>query len=134
MTFDELMEKYMPLIERAAAAHENSPGTANLALAPLVLALKGDLQNALQGEDLDKGALMAANELVSRFLLPEGSGAGFEGQFGGFSEADALNPIDATIEAPVLVVEFLQPGFNTVVSQKNGKLVYKQLDANGKVE
>lgn len=127
MTFDELMGKYLPLIERAVAV-QDSPSSYEIALAALAIALRGDLQGALEGENLDKGAMMAAKELVSRFTLPEGSGAGFEGSFGSYSEADTLNPIDATIEAPVLVVEVRQPGNSTLVLQKDGKLVYKELE------
>lgn len=127
MTFDELMDKYLPLIERAASVQDNATSF-DLALAALALSVRGDLQGALEGENLDKGAMMAAKELVSRFTLPEGSGAGFEGSFGSYSEVETLNPIDATIEAPVLVVEVRQPGTNTLVTQKGGKLVYRELE------
>lgn len=130
MTFDELMVKYLPLIE---AASVDDLGPALLELKPetdtrfkrLVVALEGDLANDLEGPNLRKGALMAAKELVNRFQLPEGNGAAWEGGFGSYSEADNLNPIDATIEAPVLVVSFGEPPPGTKILQtKTGELKF----------
>jgi hypothetical protein len=109
MTFDELMEKYLPLIEEAAA----DQATGDRGFDHLVAAVKEDLRPFLSDavpvvsekeiamSDLEKGARMAAKELLSRFTFPEGGGAAHEGQLGGsWSEADSLDPAQAEEPAP----------------------------------
>jgi hypothetical protein len=111
MTFDELMDKYLPLIENASV---DDLGQALLELKPeddtrfkrLVVALEQDLAGSLEGPNLRKGAIMAAKELINRLQFPEGGGATGEGAFAGpcYSEVDGLDPNEAAEPAPPPVV------------------------------
>jgi len=114
MTFDELMVKYQPLID---AASVDDLGPALIELKPdtdtrfkrLVVALEEDLAGVLEGPSLRKGAVMAAKELISMRLYPEGHGATLEGAIRGssYSEVDGLDPAEAAEPAPPPVfVEF----------------------------
>lgn len=114
MTFDELMDKYQPLIH--AAAYYDDLGPVNMELDPnavsegsfyrLVTSLEKDLSGSLEGANLRKGAVMAAKELISMHLHPEGGGAAGEGAFAGpcYSEVDGLDPNEAAEPAPPPVV------------------------------
>ena len=114
MTFDELMEKYQPLIH--AAAYYDGLGPVNMELDPnavsegsfyrLVTSLEKDLSGSLEGANLRRGAVMAAKELISMHLHPEGGGAAGEGAFAGpcYSEVDNLDPTEAAEPAPPPVV------------------------------
>lgn len=114
MTFDELMAEYFPLIENASrqplaiAAFELKPDEPSH-FRTLVLALEKDLAEALEGDNLRKGAIMAAKELISRFTLPSGHGATHEDFGGSYSEVDNLDPEEALVEAPSAEATISQP-------------------------
>ena len=128
MTFDELMDKYEPLIH--AAAYYDDLGPAQMALDPsvtnegsfskLVVALEKDLAGPLEGPNLRKGAIMAAKELISMLLHPEGGGAAGEGAFSGecYSEVDGLDPVEAAEPAPPPVaVELFQENLDVAAAR-----------------
>lgn len=96
MTFDDLMNKYRDAVEDAATNGERP----NHSMDALVSALEEELKGAFSGDMLKKAAAMTAKELVSRYELPEGTGAAYEGGFGTYSEAENLDPNWVNVPAP----------------------------------
>jgi hypothetical protein len=106
VTFEELMQKYLSLIQNVAAASGN-PEVYESELAILALNVKPALRDSIPEENLDRGSMMAAIELVSRYLHPEGES--MDGYEGGFNDnADIMAGADE--EAPSVKVEVNRPG------------------------
>lgn len=111
MTFDELMNAHAGLISKAAQFDFEHSKAAIEAKRELSEALKtGFLNNLFEGEKLDKAASVLTDELISRYRIPNGSGAGNEDGFGsGFSDhgdidqyadQDPPEPVSVSVRMP----------------------------------
>lgn len=110
MTFQDLLKMHENLVEKASVEPYTTDTEEGPAFQELVEAVSKTLSNELQGTVLEKGARMAAYELISLFTLPEGHGAALDmGSYGGWSETDFLDPTEAEVEAPSLEIEIRKP-------------------------
>lgn len=119
MTFDELMTKYENWVALAAEngptlgdfrpPRETNPHYENLraALAQELI----DFGSNWPPNTLDRAAKMLADDLISRYLIQDGSGASFEGVFGGGGLSGDNPDIEygADEPSPSLQVEVRRP-------------------------
>lgn len=125
MTFEELTKNYLSLIQNVDAA-EGNPEVYESQLAILALNMKPALRGTIPDEDLDRGAMMAAIELVSRYRHPEGWQDGY-----GFNNDNPDIMAGADEEATTVVVEILQPDADTLktLADNTTRAVNKALKA-----
>ena len=129
MTFDELMDKYTPLI---AGAVTTFGVTGERDFDHLVEALMEDLRPALgDGENLQKGAEMAAHELMNRY--EDKYNLSFPDLGGGFSSLADHPDTDygADEPAPSIQVSIRQPDLEEMEAKmrENGQAVQKAAQA-----